>query len=146
MAAIALLRLYALTNQASYLEKAETTLELPASLAGKFGIFAASYAIAAVHFLSPHTQVVVIGDDAIADHLHSVATGFFAFPKTVLQMESSKVVPENLPPALAETIPHLPVLKEGKSAAVVCSGFSCQPPVVDPGAASERSLEVALKS
>jgi hypothetical protein len=118
---------------------------LPASLAGKFGIFAASYAIAAVHFLSPHTQVVVIGDDVIADQLHAVATGFFAFPKTVLQMESSKVVPENLPPALAATIPHLPVLKEGKSAAVVCSGFSCQPPVVDPGQL-KRSLEVALKS
>jgi uncharacterized protein YyaL (SSP411 family) len=145
VAAIALLRLYALTNQASYLEKAEATLELPASLAGKFGIFAASYAIAAVHFLSPHTQVVVIGDDVIADQLHAVATGFFAFPKTVLQMESSKVVPENLPPALAATIPHLPVLKEGKSAAVVCSGFSCQPPVVDPGQL-KRSLEVALKS
>jgi len=145
VAAIALLRLYALTNQASYREKAEATLELPASLAGKFGIFAASYAIAAVHFLSPHTQVVVIGDDVIADQLHAVATGFFAFPKTVLQMESSKVVPENLPPALAATIPHLPVLKEGKSAAVVCSGFSCQPPVVDPGQL-KRSLEVALKS
>ena len=145
VAAIALLRLYALTNQAGYREKAETTLELPASLAGKFGIFAASYAIGAVHFLSPHTQVVVIGDDVIADQLHAVATGFFAFPKTVLQLEGSKVVPENLPPALAETIPHLPVLKEGKSAAVVCSGFSCQPPVMDPDQL-RRSLEAALKN
>src|SRR6185369_6476575 len=54
MAAIALLRLYAFTNQQSYREKAEQTLELPAALAGKFGIFAATYAIAGVHLLRPH--------------------------------------------------------------------------------------------
>jgi uncharacterized protein len=95
--------------------------------------------------LSPHTQAIVIGNDGVADQLHSVATGLFAFAKTVLQMESSKVVSENLPPALAETIPHLPVLKEGKSAAVVCLGFSCQPPVVDPDQL-RRSLEAALKN
>jgi uncharacterized protein len=145
VAAIALLRLYALTNQASYREKAEATLELPASLAGKFGIFAASYAIAAVHLLTPHTQVVILGDDAVADQLRAVATGFFVLPKTVLQLAASKVVPENLPPALGETIPHLPVRKEGKSAAVVCSGFSCQPPVTDPEQL-RRSLEAALKN
>jgi hypothetical protein len=144
VAAIALLRLYALTNRASYREKAEATLELPAALAGKFGIFAASYAIAAVHLLSPHTQVVIVGDDAVAHQLRAVATGFFAFPKTVLQLAASKIVPENLPPALAETLPHLPLLKEGKSAAVVCSGFSCQPPVTDPEQV-KRSLEIALK-
>ena len=144
VAAIGLLRMYALTNQASYREKAEATLELPAALAGKFGIFAASYAIAAVHLLSPHTQVVIVGDDAVADQLLAIATGFFAFPKTVLQFAASKIVPENLPPALAETIPHLPGLSEGKSAAVVCSGFSCQPPVTDPKQL-RRSLEIALK-
>ena len=64
MAAIALLRLHGLTNQQSYREKAEQTLELPAGLAGKFGIFAATYGIAAVHLSYPHTQVVIIGEDA----------------------------------------------------------------------------------
>jgi uncharacterized protein YyaL (SSP411 family) len=37
------------------------------------------------------------------------------------------------------------VLKEGKSAAVICSGFSCQPPIVDPDQL-RRSLEAALKN
>lgn len=37
-----------------------------------------------------------------------------------------------LPSALAETIPNLPAIKEGKTVAVVCSGFSCQPPISDP--------------
>jgi uncharacterized protein len=145
VAAIALLRLYALTNQSVYREKAEATLELAASLVGKFGIFAASYGIAAVHLISPHTQVIIVGDDAKADQLQAIATRFFAFPKTVIQLATSKIVPENLPPALAETLPHLPVLKEGKSAAVLCSGFSCQPPVMDSDQLS-RSMDAALKN
>src|SRR5713101_9592929 len=59
VAAITLLRLFAYTNQQSYRQQAEQTLELPAALAGKFGIFAATYGIAAIHLLHPHTQIVV---------------------------------------------------------------------------------------
>jgi len=54
------------------------------------------------------------------------------------------VVAQNLPAALAETIPELPAIKEGKSVAVVCSGFSCQPPVMDPEQ-FRQSLSIALK-
>jgi len=131
-AAIALMRLYAYTNQPSYRQKAEQTLELLAGLAGKFGIFAATYGIAAVHFTQPHAQVVVLGDDAMAEQLYAVAAGFFGFDKAVLKLAANKAVPQNLPPALAETIPQLPAIAEGKSVAVVCSGFSCQPPVSNP--------------
>jgi hypothetical protein len=131
-AAIALLRLHAYTNQPGYREKAEQTLELLAGLAGKFGIFAATYGIAAVHFVQPHTQVVILGDDALAEQLYAVATGFFGFDKAVLKLAANKAVPQNLPPALAETIPHLPASSEGKSVALVCSGFSCQPPISSP--------------
>ena len=145
VAAIALLRLYAFTNQQGYREKAEQTLELPAALAGKFGIFAATYAIAAVHSLMPHAQVVAIGEDDLADQFCAVASSFFAFNKTVLKLATNKVVPQNLPPALAETIPQLPAIKEGKSVAVVCSGFSCQPPVTDPEQL-RRTLGIALKN
>ena len=81
----------------------------------------------------------------MAEQLGAIAAGFFAFHKTVLKLAASKVVPQNLPPALAETIPQLPALKEGKSAAVVCSGFSCQPPVTDPEQL-RRSLGIALKN
>jgi uncharacterized protein YyaL (SSP411 family) len=131
-AAIALMRLFAYTNQPSYREKAEQTLELLAGLAGKFGIFAATYGIAAVHFAQPHAQVVVLGNDALAEQLYAVAAGFFGFDKAVLKLAANKAVPQNLPPALAETIPQLPAIGEGKSVAVVCSGFSCQPPVSNP--------------
>jgi uncharacterized protein YyaL (SSP411 family) len=145
VAAIALLRLYAFTNQQDYREKAEQTLELPASLAGKFGIFAATYAIAVVHLLQPHTQIVVIGDDDLAEKFRFIASGFFACNRTVLKLAPNKVVSQNLPPALGETIPQLPAIKEGKSVAVVCSGFSCQPPVADPEQL-RRILDSALKT
>jgi uncharacterized protein YyaL (SSP411 family) len=50
----------------------------------------------------------------------------------------------NLPPTLAATIPNLPQLNTGKSFAVLCSGFSCQPPVTDPSQL-RSTLDDALK-
>jgi uncharacterized protein len=144
-AAIALLRLHAYTNQPGYREKAEQTLELLAGLAGKFGIFAATYGIAAVHVAQPHTQVIVLGDDALAEQLYTAAAGFFGFNKAVLKLAANKAVPQNLPPALAESIPQLPAIREGESVAVVCSGFSCQPPV-SSAEQLRRSLAQAVVS
>ena len=142
-AAIALLRLHAYTNQSGYREKAEQTLELLAGLAEKFGIFAATYGIAAVHFTRPHTQVVILGDNALAEQLYAVAASFFGFDKAVLKLAANKAVAQNLPPALAETIPHLSASSDGKSVALVCSGLSCQPPISSPEQL-RRSLGVAF--
>jgi len=50
MAAIALLRMEAYTGVAEYRAKAEATLELLAGAAGQYGLFAATYGIAAVYF------------------------------------------------------------------------------------------------
>ncbi len=144
VAAIALLRLHSYTNQPAYREKAEQTLELLAGVAGKFGIFAATYGIAAVHFSQPHTQVVIIGADDLAEQLHTVATSFFGLGKTVLKLPVNEIVTQNLPPSLAETIPNLSAVRGGTSAAILCSGFSCQPPMFDPEQL-RRSLARALK-
>jgi uncharacterized protein len=144
VAAIALLRLHSYTNQPDYREKAEETLELLAGLAGKFGIFAATYGIAAVHFSQPHTQVVIIGADDLAEQLHTIATSFFGLGKTILKLPANEIVGQNLPPGLGETIPSLPAVRQGKSAAILCSGFSCQPPIFDPEQL-RRSLARALK-
>src|SRR6202035_4726350 len=62
MAAIALLRLHHYTDDASYRDQAEQTLEAFAGVAAQMGIFAATYGIAILHLLQTHTQVVVIGD------------------------------------------------------------------------------------
>jgi uncharacterized protein YyaL (SSP411 family) len=144
-AAIALLRLHSYSNQPGYRDKAEQTLEVLAGLAGKFGIFAATYGIAAVYFSQPHTQVVILGNDDLAEQFHTVAASFFGLGKSVIKLPTNEAVAQNLPPGLAETIPHLSGVAKRKSAAVVCSGFTCQPPVFDPEEL-RRGLAHSLKA
>jgi uncharacterized protein YyaL (SSP411 family) len=145
MAAIALLRLHHYTGDAEYRDKAEQTLEAFAGIAEQFGIFAATYGIAVVHFLENPVQVVVIGDDeADGAALSDVAAADFGFNKSVLRLTTSQVAAENLPPALAETIPNLPQLKSGKAFAVLCSGFTCQPPITEPQELL-KALDAALQ-
>jgi uncharacterized protein len=130
MAAIALLRLHHLTGQSDYRAKAEQTLETFAAVAEQFGIFAATYGTATLHFLESPIQVVIIEgeDEATANQLYASAVAPFAFSKAVIRLKQNQAVAENLPPALAQTIPQLPAVREGRSCAVLCSGSSCQPP------------------
>jgi uncharacterized protein YyaL (SSP411 family) len=132
VAAIALLRLYAYTNDKRLHDQAEQTIEIIAGLAAQYGIFAATYGIAAVHLSQPHLQIVIVGNGELAGQLHAAAIAPYSASKAVLKLAANKAVPQNLPPALAETIPHLPAIKEGKTVAVICSGFTCQPPISDP--------------
>ena len=131
-AAIALLRLYAYTNEVSYREKAAQTLDVLGSSAGQLGIFAATYGIAAVLFSQPHSQIVVLGNDELAASLYKIATSSFRFGRIVLQLAPAAAVTQNLPSALAETIPNFPAVQEGKSTAIICSDFTCQPPILTP--------------
>jgi uncharacterized protein YyaL (SSP411 family) len=132
-AAILLLRLHALTNEAAYRDRAELTLETFAGVAGQFGIFASTYAIAVLMHSQLHTQVCLIGSDATADSLYAAAVAPLAANKTVLRLTPNEVVAPMLPPALAETLPNLPAVRESKkSFAVICSNFACQPPVFSP--------------
>jgi uncharacterized protein YyaL (SSP411 family) len=140
-AAIALLLLHGYANDssnnaASYRDQAEQTLEVYAGVAGQHGIFAATYGLAVVHFVQPHTQVVVVGKDEAAADLYRAAVRALGLTTAVVRLDADKAVAQNLPPALAETIPNLPALREGgafegRSFAVVCSGFACQPPIFD---------------
>ena len=135
-AAIALLRLHGYANDGSdhdalYRERAEQTLEIYSRVAGQHGIFAATYGLAVVRFLQPHTQVLVVGKDVAASELYRAAVQPLDLNAAVMRLDADKAVAQNLPPALAATIPHLPALGGGRSFAVVCSGFTCQPPVFD---------------
>ena len=40
----------------------------------QYGIFAATYGIAAVHLSKPHSQIVIIGEDKQADEFYAMAT------------------------------------------------------------------------
>jgi uncharacterized protein YyaL (SSP411 family) len=152
MAAIALLRLHHFTSDAGYHDKAELTLEAFAGVAEQFGIFAATYGTAVVHLLKSPLQVVVIvedGDEEAGGELYAAAVAPFAFNKSALRLAASQAVAENLPPALAATIPQLPELNSiqssaRKSFAVLCSGSACQPPVAD-AVKLRRALQEALQ-
>ena len=131
-AAIALLRLHAYTNDAKYRDKAEDTLEVFAGAAEQFGIYAGTYGLAATWLARPHTQVIVVGEDEKAEALLKAASAPYAVNLSVVHLTDSEAVAGNLPPALAETIPNLPALKEKKSFAVVCTNFTCRPPIDNP--------------
>jgi uncharacterized protein len=129
VAAIALLRMHGYTNEQGYRDRAEDTLEVFAGMAEQFGIFGATFGIAGVLFMQPHTQVVVIGEGESAQNLYRAALSTFAFNKAVIRLSPNEAVPQNLPPALAATIPNLPGVIDSAAKAVICSGATCQPPV-----------------
>ncbi|HJW99214.1 MAG TPA: thioredoxin domain-containing protein [Terriglobales bacterium] len=137
-AAIALLRLHAYSGEEKHHAIAETTLETFAGIAGHFGIFSATYGIAVTLYSRPHTQAVVIGKDNIADDLYRVALSPYSISKSVLRLDPDHVVAQNLPPSLAQAIPNVPAIRQKKSVAVLCSGFSCQPPVDNPEALRQQ--------
>ncbi|MGZ4854812.1 MAG: thioredoxin domain-containing protein, partial [Candidatus Angelobacter sp.] len=140
-AAIALFRLHAYTNDARHRDLAEGTLKAFAGIAAHYGLFASTYGIALGMYLHPHTQVVVVGSGTRAEQLESAALKHLSLNQSVLHLQEGEAVPQMLPPALAETIPNLPAIKKGHTVAVICSGFSCKPPIAEPA-----ELEKALTS
>jgi uncharacterized protein len=130
-AAIALLRLHAYSNNPEHRKSAERTLAAFAGIAEHYGFFSATYGIALDMYLHPHTQVVIAGSGEAAEKMKAAAVAPFSFHKSVLHLPEGEVVPQMLPPALADTIPNLPDIKQKKTVAVLCSNFTCQPPIAD---------------
>ncbi|MGE5324975.1 MAG: thioredoxin domain-containing protein, partial [Actinomycetota bacterium] len=130
--AIALLRLHAYSNNRKYRDIAEHTLAAFAGIAEHYGLFASTYGLSLDMYLRPHTQVVIAGSGEQAEKLAAAALRPFSFNKSVLHLPQGEIVPQMLPPAFAETIPNIPGVREGKAVAVLCSNFSCKPPISDP--------------
>ena len=133
-ATIALLRLYAYSADEKHHDIAEEALQTFAGIAEHYGLFAATYALALNMYVRPHTQVVIAGSGEQAESLKAAAVKPFSLSKSVLHLPQGELVPQMLPPAFAKTIPNIPGVKEGKAVAVLCSNFTCQPPVSDPDA------------
>jgi uncharacterized protein len=131
MAAILCDRMYSLTGNKLYHDWAEKTLEAFAKIAPQFGLFAASYALAALIHQRHVLQVVVTGpaDDASASALEQTANKIYRYAKAVLRVTPEKIKSAKLPPTLAETIPNLPA---NESQALVCIETTCQPPTKNP--------------
>ena len=126
-AAALLVRLESLSGREDFRVKAEETLEAFAGIVEHFGLYAATYGLALQRMVCGVEQICVIGDDGVAAELERAALGRYAVNKSVVRL---RVVAE-LPPMLAETIPNLPAVIEGRSCAVVCRGSSCLPAVFD---------------
>lgn len=136
-AAAALLRLEALSGRTDFRDKAEDTLASFAGVVEHFGLYASTYGLALELLLLPEVQVVVIGAGLEARKLAAMGRVPYAMNKRVIVLRPEQVKVENLPPALAETLPHLPELSSGRAFAVVCRGSSCLPPTSDGDALLE---------
>ena len=130
VAAIALIRMHAFTDDERCRTFTKKTLEAFAGIAPQYGLFAATYGLAATLFAHHPLLVVITGPthDPTAQALEAAAHCVFRLGKSVL-----RVTPETpqllLAGTLKETLPHLPA---DKALAVVCSGQTCLPPTNDP--------------
>ena len=124
-AATVLLRLSVLSSETKYEQLARETLETFAGVAEHFGLFAASYGLALRRAMEPPVQVCIVGEDEHAYLLFAAATARYVVGKSVVRVRRENF--GALPPGLAETLPHVPVVKG--SFALLCKGAACLPPI-----------------
>ena len=138
-AAAALLRLEALSGREEFRKIAEETLAAFAGVIEHYGLYAGSYALALERLLLPPIQVVIVGEGESAHRLAAIAQARYAVNKSVVMLRPGQVAADELPPALAETLPHLPGLAGAamQPVALVCRGATCLP----PAATAEELIE-----
>jgi uncharacterized protein YyaL (SSP411 family) len=137
VAAIALERLYHLTGNTDYRDKAETILKIFSEPASRYGLYAATYGIALALYYQQPMQVLIFGEgnSAQTDALLKESNKSFRIGKVVLQIAKQQVNSDTLPPALLSLAKSMPL--DSLPRAFVCSGFSCSPPVDSPAALAE---------
>ena len=142
VAAIVLDRLYGFTGERLYHDWAEKTLEAFAGLVPQYGLFAATYGLAALLHVRHPLQVVVTGaaDDPMAAELEKAAHEIYRFGKAVLRVTPERLASGTLPAALRETLPHLDA---AAPQVFVCVETTCYPPVADPNALTAFLAEIA---
>ena len=128
VAAIVLDRLYAFTGEKLYRDWAEKTLEAFVGLVPQYGLFAATYGLAALLHARHPLQVVITGaaGDPQAAELEKAAHEIYRFGKAVLRVTPEQIASGSLAPALRETLPHLDA---AKPQALVCIETTCHPPI-----------------
>ncbi len=145
LAVIVLDRLYAFTGEKLYRDWAEKTLEAFVGLVPQYGLFAATYGLAALLHARHPLQVAVMGTagDPKAAELEKAASEIYRFGKAVLRVTPETLTTASLTPALRETLPHLDA---AKAQALVCIETTCHPPVADPAKLKALLVEVATSS
>jgi uncharacterized protein len=132
VATMALDRVYSYTGETVYRDWAEKTLECFVNRVPQYGLFAATYGLAAVLHARHPLQVAILGaaNDPTAAKLEAAAHGTYRFGKAVLRVTPEILAAGSaLPPTLRETLPHL---DPAKAQALVCIETTCHPPVSEP--------------
>jgi uncharacterized protein len=148
VAVIVLDRLYAFTGEKLYRDWAEKTLEAFVGLIPQYGLFAATYGLAALLHSRHPIQVVVLGSagDVNAAELENAANEIYRFGKAVLRVTPERLASASLAPALSETLQHLPAesgLDAAKPQALVCIETTCHPPLTSPEKLKALLAEIA---
>jgi uncharacterized protein YyaL (SSP411 family) len=133
IAAMVLDRLYGFTGERLYREWAEKTLEAFVGLISSYGLFAGTYALAALLHARHPLQLVITGaaNDPQAVALEKAAHQVYRFGKVVLRLTPERLAKSALPQALRETLPNLDA---AKAQAFLCVETTCFPPVSDAAA------------
>jgi uncharacterized protein YyaL (SSP411 family) len=136
VAAIVLDRLHSFTGEPLYRQWAEKTLEAFVGLIPQYGLFAATYALAALLHSRHPMQVVITGakDNAAAAALEKAAHKIYRYGKSVLRVAPETLASAGLPAALRQTLPHIDA---AVAQAYVCVETTCFPPIGDPGKLEE---------
>jgi uncharacterized protein len=115
-------------------------LEAFVGLVPQYGLFAATYGLAALLHARHSMQVVVMGaaGDPHASALEKAANEIYRFGKYVLRITPETLANASLAPALRETLPHLDA---SKAQALVCIDTTCYPPVAD----AEKLKELLMR-
>jgi uncharacterized protein len=142
VAAIVLDRLHGFTGERLYREWAEKTLEAFLGLVPQYGLFAATYGLAALLHARHPMQIVLTGktSDPKVQALEKAAHATYRYGKAVLRVTPERLKTAALPGALRET---LPLLDASVAQGFVCVETTCYPPVSDPTKLATLLLEVA---
>lgn len=122
----ALLRLFAITEQAQYRAYAEKALQFFSGATKHYGLLAATYLSALDQFLNPPPHIVITtqADDPRGMELHAAALRC-AMPNAMVTL-----VHRDTSTQFGPTIQAM-VKSCTQPAAYVCSGFACSPPAYD---------------
>jgi len=145
VAAIVLDRLHAFTGEKLYRDWAEKTLEAFVGLVPQYGLFAATYGLAALLHARHPLQVVITGaaNDPRAAELEKAAHEIYRFGKAVLRVTPEQIASVSLAPALRETLPHLDA---SIPQALVCVETACHPPIADAAKLSALLVQVGTNN
>ncbi len=132
VAAHALEKLYLLTSDDRWRDRADRTLSAFAGAAAARGSYAATYALAAEAFLRKPPQVVIIGPpaDRHTDQLATAAWRTYRPGRLVATYDPTTVVLDSLPEAVAGAARVF--RRDATPRAYVCVGETCAPPTTSP--------------